>query len=106
MKFTLKLLLLIGTAAYGYSRQGISGSFYALMLLGLLLFGWYLMCGFLFSFVNLFQREPTYNITIQQGDSIKGQEYPDVEGKGRTRHPDPTRPTEEDFKVLTWRRPQ
>lgn len=102
----LRLFILFGIGFYGYTRTGLNGIFYALILFGFLAFIWYTMVDALARLLNFVQKPTTtnnYNLNVNTGETIKG--YPDVEGRA-SRHPDPTRPDDEDFKVLTWRRPQ
>jgi hypothetical protein len=88
--------------AWGFWVEGWPGVFYALILWGIWLFVWYAFVDAGNAFANFMNRPRQHNVTVRVEDgAIKG--HPDIEGTSR-RHPDPTRPTEEDFAgLITYR---
>lgn len=102
MKPTRVFILLL-VVAFGFWRQGFAGACFAVFIFGFLCFIFYTAVDGFHAIAKAVKPEPgiTVNVNAPDGEAMKG--HPDVEGTAR-RHPDPTRPTEEDFAgLITYR---
>lgn len=86
----LRWLCLIVIAWLGFRASGISGAIWALTWLGLVLFVFFVISDGLRLIGSWLQRPQ-----ITQNFYNEPEKHPDVEGTSR-RHPDPTRPTDDD----------
>lgn len=96
--FKITFLLLI--AGWGFYRGGISAAFWLLVGYGILLFIWYALFDATKAVDKYIKGPRQLDVTVYPGDSSKGTEYPDVEGRAWRENPDPTRPTDEDWMGL------
>jgi hypothetical protein len=97
-----RIFILLLVCAFGFWRQGLTGVVYSIFIFGFLLFVFYTAVDGFHAVARAMRPEPSTAVTINvnQDGAIKG--HPDIEGTAR--HPDPTRPTEEDFAgLITYR---
>jgi len=95
-----RIAFMLAVAGYGFWAGGWSGIFYALIGFGIILFIWYAATDAVKGVDNYIRGPRKLDVTLHQGDSTKGTEYPDIEGRAWRENPDPTRPTDEDWAGL------
>ncbi len=91
---------MLAVAGYGFWAGGWSGIFYALIGFGIILFIWYAATDAVKGVDKYIKGPRQLDVTLHQGDTARGTEYPDIEGRAWRENPDPTRPTDEDWAGL------
>ena len=75
------VFIMLAVAGYGFWAGGWSGIFYALIGFGIILFIWYAATDAVKGVDNYIRGPRKLDVTLHQGDSTKGTEYPDIEGR-------------------------